>query len=162
MEKNHTSAGERRTRITKQLVDAHARQVATQAKLDSLLLDSLEPGADKTTFSRVQAHLVDSRNTAEQEIAYLGQELAVYENTQRHCEDFEEYCRRAELELEALTYPDAPGSYADPEWLFSTKLPIIRDMVREVWVLPDGSIRLEGYLPSLQEGQPYATVGRSP
>ncbi len=162
MEKSHVWAGDLRRQRTAQLADAHARQTAIQAQLDSLLLASLTPGADRTTYTRVEAQLCATRDTTAQEIAYLEEGIAVAENSLRHFEDFEEYCRGEEAMIAALSYPAAEGTESDPEWAFSIKRSIIQTMLKEVWVNPDGNLRLEGYLPSLQERKPVASENHPP
>jgi hypothetical protein len=120
-----------------QRAKAEGKREAIQAKLDDLLLASLGPGADKTTYARVEPILVAQRTQIEEEIAGITAQIA---------QEGQKQAALARL-VEQLKSPEGLPRY---EWFTNGEMPVasraerIRKLVERVTVHPDKSLTIQG------------------
>jgi hypothetical protein len=120
-----------------------------------LLRKNLAGEVDDTAFAQVQAELVTARGEIAAEIAHLERELLQLDQQQVSFDRILQYCDKAGAELAILGAGDEASAFA-------AKQERIRDMVTAVWVLPDGSLRLEGTLPVIRNDGSGAVMTQEP
>lgn len=143
-----------RDRIVKDLANAEQRHVTHQRSLDALLRKNLAGQIDDLTYARVQGELVEARDSAKREIAYLQQETARLSQQQISIEGLKVYAEAARADMAALRT-------ADDATALAIKQKHIRTLIQRVVAFPDGNVSLTCAVPTLRPDQ-LATMANDP
>lgn len=141
-------------RLAAQLAAVHDRHKAAQAKLDALLDLRLTGEVDPPTYARKQVELTALRESCRGEIAYLERQLIETEQRQTWQQEFTDLLR-ATAKLCGIEVHGVITTTDEEKQAF------IRQVVREVWVMPGGCYSVEFGLSAeaVPEG---VTVRQSP